>query len=94
MASWVIVGALVGYVLLRVMAGYPPVPRALRRLWRPEAAFVAAAADAVSPPGGGVTPSGIGAGIPSLSDHNKAAVDRLFDIVEDVAILLTFHMLI
>ena len=57
--------ALVLALFYRVLGGYPRLPQPLRRLSRREEAFVAAAADALFPPGGAVPPSGLDAGIPA-----------------------------
>ncbi len=69
MVPWVLVGAVVGYGLVRVFVGHPTPPAGLGRLGRGEAAFVAAAADALYPPGGAVPPSGCEAGIPGYVDR-------------------------
>lgn len=59
--------------LRRAVLGYPPPDRPYRRLGRGEAAFVAAAAEAIYPPGGAIACSGREAEVP-------AYLDRLLDV--------------
>ena len=68
MAAWVLLGMVLGYAGVRIFVGHPAPPPGLRRMSRAEAAFVAAAAEALFPPGGPVAPSGCQAGIPSYVD--------------------------
>ncbi len=68
MWPWVLLGGVLGYGLARIFAGHPPLPAGVRRLGRGEAAFVAAAADALFPSGGAVEPSGSQAGVLAYVD--------------------------
>ncbi len=75
MSGWLACAALVAvavWVLRRVLAGYPA--SSLGTLAPREAAFVAAASEAMFPPGGEIPESGIEAGIPQYIDGYLAAV--------------------
>jgi hypothetical protein len=79
----------------RVLGGYPQPAARLVRLSRREAAFVAAAAEALFPPGGPVPPSGLDAGIPAWTDRwldalpaaTRRLVRCLFALVEHATLL-------
>jgi hypothetical protein len=62
------------WVLWRVAGGHPRLPQPTRVLAPREWAFLAAAADALFPAGGAVTPSGSEAGIPAYTDRYVASV--------------------
>jgi len=79
----------------RVFGGYPrPVAR-FARLSRREAAFVAAAAEALFPRGGAVPPSGLDAGVPAWADRwldalpagTRLLVRLLFALVEHATLV-------
>jgi hypothetical protein len=79
----------------RVFGGYPRPARPLVRLARREAAFVAAAAEAMYPRGGAVPPSGLDAGVPAWTDRwldalpaaTRLLVRCLFALVEHATLL-------
>jgi hypothetical protein len=75
MLVWAILAGLVAWGLWRVFGGYPAPAEPPRVLARRELALVAAAADAMFPPGGEIPPSGSEVGIPAYSDRYVAAVD-------------------
>jgi hypothetical protein len=64
---WLALGALLGYAGGRILLGYPPAP-GFRVLARREVAFLDAAAEAMYPPGGPLTPSGRDAGCARFLD--------------------------
>jgi hypothetical protein len=74
----------------RAYGGYPKPGLELARLSRREAAFVAAAAEALFPRGGAVAPSGLDAGVPAWCDRwldalpagTRRLVRALFVLVE------------
>lgn len=80
---------------LRVWAGHPRPPEAFRRLSRREAAFAAAASEALFPRGGAVPPSGLEAGVPAWIDRwldalpaaTRFLVRCLFALVEHATLL-------
>jgi hypothetical protein len=72
MLGWLLLALAAGYGAVRVFVGYPRPAERFVRLARGEAAFLAAASEVSYPPGGGVAPSGLEAGVP-------AYVDRLLD---------------
>jgi hypothetical protein len=69
---WIALGVLGVLALRRALAGYSA-PR-LRVLAPRESALVAAAADALFPPGGAVPPSGVEAGVPGYVDVWLASI--------------------
>jgi hypothetical protein len=79
----------------RALGGYPRPSPAYRRLARREAAFVAAAAEALFPRGGPVPPSGLEAGVPAWTDRwldalpaaTRFLVRCLFALVEHATLL-------
>jgi hypothetical protein len=79
----------------RALGGYPRPARPLARLSRREAAFVAAAAEAMFPRGGAVPPSGLDAGVPAWADRwldalpaaTRFLVRCLFALVEHATLL-------
>jgi hypothetical protein len=62
-----------GYAIFRVFLGYPQPTRPLAVLARSEAAFLAGAAEATFPAGGGIPPSGLDADLPGYTDRLMAA---------------------
>lgn len=79
----------------RALGGYPRPAAPLARLSRREAAFVAAAAEALFPRGGPVPPSGLEAGVPAWTDRwldalpagTRLLVRCLFALVEHATLL-------
>jgi len=79
----------------RLLGGYAAAPAAFGTLGRGEAAFVAAAADALFPPGGAVPPSGVDAGVPAWCDRwlgqlpapTRALVRALFALMEHATLV-------
>lgn len=79
----------------RVCGGYPEPEAKLARLSRREAAFVAAAAEALFPRGGAVPPSGLDAGVPAWCDRwldalppaTRRLVRALFVLVEHATLV-------
>ena len=65
--------AALGYAVFRVFLGYPQPARPLAVLARSEAAFLAGAAEATFPAGGGIPPSGLDADLPGYTDRLMAA---------------------
>ena len=72
---WVSIFALpaLGYAVFRVFLGYPPPARPMAVLARSEVAFVAGAAEATFPAGGGIPASGLDAELPGYTDRLIAA---------------------
>lgn len=75
----------------RALAGYPEPARAHRVLTAGEAAFVAAAADAIFPAGGPVPPSGTQAGVPAYVDEYVARVPRRMRALMRALLFLMEH---
>jgi hypothetical protein len=79
----------------RGFGGYPRPAAKLARLSRREAAFVAAAAEALFPRGGAVAPSGLDAGVPAWCDRwldalpaaTRRLVRALFALVEHATLV-------
>jgi hypothetical protein len=90
-AAWIAL-ALLAIGLRRLALGYGPTP--YRMLFRHEAAYVEAAADAMFPPGGEIPESGVEAGIPAHVDRYLAAmparqrllIHALFLLMEQVTL--------
>lgn len=74
MAGWILLGAVVGYALVRVFWGYARPEPPTRVLAAREMALIDAAAEATFPPGGMIPPSGSEAGIAANTDRWLAAV--------------------
>jgi hypothetical protein len=72
---WLSLFALIalGYAVSRVFVGYPRPLRPMAVLARSEVAFVAGAAEATFPAGGGIPPSGLDADLPGYTDRLMAA---------------------
>jgi hypothetical protein len=97
MPGWLglLLGALATWGGLRVWSGHPRPEAPARRLARRELAFLAAAADAMYPPGGEVPASGREAGVPAYTDRYVDAVPAgtrrlmrmLFFLVEHATLL-------
>jgi hypothetical protein len=69
MLAWILLGAAVGYGLVRVWAGYPR-PRRTHAVLAPrEVAFLCAAGNATFPAGGEPSPSGEEADLAGYTDH-------------------------
>jgi hypothetical protein len=87
--------ALAAALGFRAFGGYPRTEARLSRLSRREAAFVAAAAEALFPRGGAVPPSGLDAGVPAWTDRwldalpgaTRFLVRCLFALVEHATLL-------
>jgi hypothetical protein len=89
MWAWIALIA-VGYLAVRrFFAGYPG--PGLRTLAPREAAFVAAAADALFPTGGAVTPSGVDAGVPEYIDRWVSAVPARVRLLMRLLFVLVEH---
>ncbi len=79
----------------RLLAGYPRPASRYRRLTAPEAAIVAALADAAFPPGGAIEPSGCEAGVPgyvdrwldALPSRNRLLIRLLLFLIEHATLL-------
>jgi hypothetical protein len=99
MSWWWLAGAIgaVAAVLAvrRAASGYPAPPRPYRRLFRGEAAFLAAAAEATFPPGGPIPYSGRQADLPGYLDRlldasvprNRMMMHLLFMLVEQAPLV-------
>ncbi len=91
-APWVLLLLAFGW---RLFGGYPRPGTALVRLSRREAAFVAAAAEALFPRGGAVPASGLDAGVPLWTDGwldalpagTRRLVRLLFGLVEQATLV-------
>jgi hypothetical protein len=70
----VFVVGLAGWAVARIFAGYPQPSATPLVLTRREMALLAAAADAMYPPGGELPPSGSEAGVPAYADRYAAVV--------------------
>jgi hypothetical protein len=87
-------GVLLG-LAWRAFGGYPRPGAKLARLSRREAAFVAAAAEALFPRGGAIAPSGLDAGVPAWCDRwldalpagTRRLVRALFVLVEHATLV-------
>jgi hypothetical protein len=78
-----------GYAALRLFAGYPhPAAGRFKILAPREAAFLAAASDALFPPGGAIEASGSDAGIPQYVDRYVAALPARVRILMHLLFLL------
>ncbi len=92
---WIALGLLAGWAGWRMWGGYPRPEVPPRVLSRRELGFLAAAADAMYPPGGAVPPSGTEAGVPAYTDRYVGAVPArtrllmrlLFVLVEHATVL-------
>lgn len=73
MLLWAGIGLVIGYAAVRFLR-YPRPDPPFEHLSRLDAAFVAAAADAMFPRGGAIEPSGTDAGIPRYMDRYLAAL--------------------
>ena len=73
MLAWIAVAIACGYAATRIFAGYPRPARPHRELARREAAFIAAAAEAMYPPGGAIPASGLDADLPGYIDRLLSA---------------------
>ncbi len=92
--GWVLLALLLGlgiWGFRRVFVGYPAPPGPTHRLSKREMAFLAAAADAVYPPGGAIPPSGTEAGIPAHSDSYVAAVGPTMGTLMRLLFFLVVH---
>ena len=69
MLVWLLLGAVVGYGLLRVCAGYPRPERTYAVLAPREVALLSAAGNATFPAGGAISPSGDEVDLPGYTDH-------------------------
>jgi hypothetical protein len=86
-----VVSVLAVWAAWRGWGGYPRLPAPTRVLARREWAFVAAAADALLPPGGAVPPSGSEAGIPAYTDRYIASVPASTRRLMRLLLLLVEH---
>jgi hypothetical protein len=86
---WLALAALAALAARRFFGGYPG--PGLRVLAPREAALVAAAADALFPPGGAVPPSGVDAGVPDYVDRWLAAVPARVRILLRLLFALVEH---
>lgn len=100
-AMWGWIGLAVGlaataYAVQRVALGYPAPAQRYRRLGRAEAAFLAAAVEAMYPPGGAIECSGSEADLPGYVDRlldashprTRLMVHLLFFFVEHATLLV------
>jgi hypothetical protein len=90
---WLALLALIalGYALSRVSFGYPRPSKPMAVLTRSEAAFVAAAAEATFPAGGGIPPSGIDADLPGYTDRLMAAAHPRMRFLMHLLFFLVEH---
>lgn len=75
----------------RAFGGYPRPALRFARLSRREAAFIAAAAEALFPPGGVVPPSGLDAGVPAWTDRWLDALPRATRLLVRLLFALVEH---
>jgi len=80
-----------GYAVSRVFVGYPRPPRPMAVLARSEAAFLAGAAEATFPAGGGIPPSGIDADLPGYTDRLMAAAQPRMRLLMHLLFFLLEH---
>ncbi len=90
---WLALLALIalGYALSRVSIGYPRPGKPMAVLTRSEAAFVAAAAEATFPAGGGIPASGIDADLPGYTDRLMAAAHPRMRFLMHLLFFLVEH---
>jgi hypothetical protein len=90
---WTLLLALValGYAVSRVFLGYPRPPRRMAVLARSEVAFLAGAAEATFPPGGGIAPSGLDADLPGYTDRLMAAAHPRMRLLMHLLFFLIEH---
>ncbi len=89
--AWVLAGAALGYAIVRIFAGHPAPQVRHARLLRGEAAFLAAASDALFPRGGAVEPSGVDAGVPAWVDRYLGEVPARMAFLMRCLFLLFEH---
>jgi len=85
-----------GLLYWRFAVGYPPAPPGLGVLFRGEAAFIEAAAEAFFPGGAGVSVAGVDARLPHYIDRHLAALPRgkrwqiraLFLLIENLSLVI------
>src|SRR5262245_1880623 len=80
-----------GFAAVRVFAGYPPAPRPRAALLRSEDAFLAGAAEATFPAGGGIPASGLDADLPGYTDRLMAAGQPRLRILLHLLFFLIEH---
>jgi hypothetical protein len=73
MLFWLALAAALAFATARIALGHPPPRGRYRVLSRPEAAFAAAVAEAMYPPGGAIEASGGDADLPGYFDRLLAA---------------------
>jgi hypothetical protein len=90
---WLSLIALValGYAASRVFLGYPHPPRPMVVLARSEVAFVAGAAEATFPAGGGIPASGLDADLPGYTDRLMAAAHPRIRFLMHLLFFLVEH---
>jgi hypothetical protein len=91
MLTWIALGAAIGYGMVRLFAGYPPVGSSYQALSRREVAMIRAAADAMYPRGGEVPTSGSEAGIPAYTDRYLAILPGRLRVLMRMLFLLVEH---
>lgn len=86
-----LLGLLLGWAALRLLAGYGPRDPGLARLSAREARFFAAAADAAFPPGGALPPSGSEAGVVRHLDGWLALLPRRNQVLIRLLVVFFEH---
>jgi hypothetical protein len=90
---WValLAAAALGYAVVRTCLGYPRPQRRMTALFRHEVAFLAAAAEATFPPGGGIAPSGLDADVPAYTDRFLSAAHPRMRLLMHLLFFLVEH---
>jgi hypothetical protein len=88
---WLLAALALGYALARTCLGYPRPARRFGALVRHEAAFLAAAAEATFPAGGGIAPSGLDADLPAYTDRFLCAAHPRMRFLMHLLFFLVEH---
>jgi hypothetical protein len=91
MLAWLLLGAVVGYGLVRVFAGYPGPERTYAVLAPREVALQSAAGNATFPAGGAISPSGDEADLPGYTDHWLTLVPPRMRLLMRLLLFLIEH---
>ena len=91
MLGWLLLGAAIGYGLVRVCAGYPRPERAHAVLAPREAALLRTAGNATFPAGGAISPSGEEVDLAGYTDHWLTLVPPRMRLLMRLLLFLVEH---